>query len=253
MKDRSLSELRRAYQAGEVTYQELLELMKTDSRKGLLQLIESIHRQRQAKKQLLADYHKMNALEQSLREAGFHAIAGLDEVGRGPLAGPVVTAAVILDPNKPIYGLKDSKTLSAKRRLELAGEIRDKAIAYSLHANPPEVIDRINILQATKQSMLAAIEQLRPAPDYLLIDALELNSRLPQTAVIKGDNHCLCIAAASIIAKVERDQMMQHYHQQYPEYGFDQHVGYGTSQHIAALKQYGPTPIHRRSFITNFL
>lgn len=253
MKDLSLTGLRRAYQAGEVTYQELLELMKTDSRKGLVQLIESIHRQRQAQKQQLIDYHKMNALEQSLRESGYHAIAGLDEVGRGPLAGPVVTAAVMLDPNKPIYGLKDSKTLSPKRRLELAEEIRDKAIAFSLHANPAEVIDRINILQATKQSMLAAIEQLRPAPDYLLIDALELTSRLPQTAVIKGDNRCLCIAAASIIAKVERDQMMQRYHQQYPEYGFDRHVGYGTGQHIAALKKYGPTPLHRRSFITNFL
>lgn len=252
MKDLNLAQLRLAYDKGEIRYEELLELLRTDTRKGLIQLIETIRKQRQRDKAMIEQYQQMMAKENDLHRQGLLFVAGLDEVGRGPLAGPVVTAAVILDPDKPIYGLRDSKKLSLKRRQALAEEIRDKAIAISIHQHSAEVIDRINILEATKASMLQSIEGLSQTPQHLLIDALALDCPIPQTAIIKGDDNCLCISAASVVAKVYRDELMQHYHRQYPEYGFDHHVGYGTKQHIEAIRRLGPTPIHRRSFIRHF-
>lgn len=253
MKDLNLNQLRQAFEVGEIRYEDLLELLKTDSRKGLIQLIDSIRKQRQRDKDIIEHYHKMMAHERSLHQQGLLLVAGLDEVGRGPLAGPVVTAAVILDPDKPIYGLRDSKRLSRTKREELAEEIKDKAIAFSIHEHSNDVIDRINILEATKDSMLLAIKGLSQSPHHLLIDALTLECTIPQTAIVKGDDSCLCISAASVIAKVYRDERMRLYHDTYPEYGFDHHVGYGTREHIEAIKRFGPTPIHRRSFISHFL
>lgn len=179
----------------------------------------------------------------------FSRIAGVDEVGRGCLAGPVVAAAVILDPNRPIKGLRDSKKLSAKKRDELAEEIKEKALAWSVAAMGPEVIDKINILQATLEAMRAAVEKLPVEPDFVQVDGNKLPKwKWLSEAVVKGDDKVEWISAASIIAKTTRDGYMCKIAELYPQYGFEHHVGYGTAEHIKALKAYGPTPIHRKTF-----
>lgn len=179
----------------------------------------------------------------------FSTIAGVDEVGRGCLAGPVVAAAVILDPNRPIKGLRDSKKLSAKKRDELAEEIKEKALAWSVAAMGPEVIDKINILQATLEAMKAAVEKLPVEPDFVQVDGNKLPKwKWLSEAVVKGDDKVEWISAASIIAKTTRDGYMCKIAELYPQYGFEHHVGYGTAEHIKALKAYGPTPIHRKTF-----
>lgn len=253
MKDHSLKEIKHLYQNGQWTYEDLLELVKIDRRAGLLAFVESCMRQRQRERLLLFHYERMATFEKALWFAGKKWIAGLDEVGRGPLAGPVVTACVILHPEKPILGLRDSKKLSAIQRQLLDLEIRDKALAFSIHAHSAQTIDTINILAATKDSMVHAIQQLPIQAEHLLIDALHLPIEVPQTSIIKGDDSSISIAAASILAKVFRDGLMQTYDPLYPVYGFAHNMGYGTSEHIAALKQHGPCPIHRLSFIRNFL
>lgn len=179
----------------------------------------------------------------------FSRIAGVDEVGRGCLAGPVVAAAVILDPNRPIKGLRDSKKLSAKKRDELAQEIKEKALVWSVAAMGPEVIDKINILQATLEAMKAAVEKLPVEPDFVQVDGNKLPKwKWLSEAVVKGDDKVEWISAASIIAKTTRDAYMCKMAELYPQYGFEHHVGYGTAEHIKALKAYGPTPIHRKTF-----
>ena len=179
----------------------------------------------------------------------FSRIAGVDEVGRGCLAGPVVAAAVILDPNRPIKGLRDSKKLSAKKRDELAQEIKEKALAWSVAAMGPEVIDKINILQATLEAMKAAVEKLPVEPDFVQVDGNKLPKwKWLSEAVVKGDDKVEWISAASIIAKTTRDAYMCKMAELYPQYGFEHHVGYGTAEHIKALKAYGPTLIHRKTF-----
>lgn len=179
----------------------------------------------------------------------FSRIVGVDEVGRGCLAGPVVAAAVILDPNRPIKGLRDSKKLSAKKRDELAEEIKEKALAWSVAAMGPEVIDKINILQATLEAMKAAVEKLPVEPDFVQVDGNKLPKwKWLSEAVVKGDDKVEWISAASIIAKTTRDGYMCKIAELYPQYGFEHHVGYGTAEHIKALKAYGPTPIHRKTF-----
>lgn len=179
----------------------------------------------------------------------FSRIAGVDEVGRGCLAGPVVAAAVILDPNRPIKGLRDSKKLSAKKRDELAEEIKEKALAWSVAAMGPEVIDKINILQATLEAMKAAVEKLPVEPDFVQVDGNKLPKwKWLSEAIVKGDDKVEWISAASIIAKTTRDAYMCKIAKLYPQYGFENHVGYGTAEHIKALKAYGPTPIHRKTF-----
>lgn len=179
----------------------------------------------------------------------FSRIAGVDEVGRGCLAGPVVAAAVILDPNRPIKGLRDSKKLSAKKRDELAEEIKEKALAWSVAAMGPEVIDKINILQATLEAMKAAVVKLPVEPDFVQVDGNKLPKwKWLSEAIVKGDDKVEWISAASIIAKTTRDGYMCKIAELYPQYGFEHHVGYGTAEHIKALKAYGPTPIHRKTF-----
>ena len=182
------------------------------------------------------------------------AVCGIDEAGRGPLAGPVVAAAVILPKDAEILYLNDSKKLTEKRREALFDEIKEKAVSYGIGIVSPEVIDDINILQATYQAMRDAISQLDPIPEVLLNDAVTIPGvTIPQVPIIKGDAKSVSIAAASILAKVTRDRMMVQYDEIYPEYGFAAHKGYGTAVHIAAIKQYGPCPIHRRTFITKFV
>ncbi|HEX7312886.1 MAG TPA: ribonuclease HII [Pyrinomonadaceae bacterium] len=188
--------------------------------------------------------------EEEARGQGFGRVAGLDEVGRGALAGPVVAAAVILDPSAPVpEGLDDSKKLTALQRERIAEELKQRAVCYAYGLISPEEIDATNILIATRRAMLQALEQLRPCADFLLIDALQLReSPLPQKAIIRGDSASASIAAASVLAKTYRDALMRDYHAQFPEYGFARHVGYGTRDHWAALKTHGCCPIHRRTF-----
>lgn len=188
--------------------------------------------------------------EQQALAEGYKYVAGVDEVGRGCLAGAVVAAACILDVSKPLpEGLNDSKKISAKRRAVIAEELRASALAYAIGQVEAEEIDRINILQATKKAMRIAIENLQIKADFLLIDALELKEiNLPQKAIIKGDAISASIAAASIIAKTYRDDLMSRLDADYPEYGFAKHAGYGTKAHFEALKKHGASPLHRKSF-----
>jgi len=192
--------------------------------------------------------------EKNLIAQGYQAIAGLDEVGRGPLAGPVVASAVIFAPDFVLSDefktLGDSKKLTAKKREALFPIIKREALACEIGVVSCSTIDKINILQASLLAMARAAEKLSTKPDYLLVDGNFKIKQLtqPQTAIVSGDSLIASIAAASIIAKVSRDYLMQGYHEQYPEYGFAQHMGYGTKAHIEAIKKYGPCPIHRLSF-----
>jgi len=189
--------------------------------------------------------------EHFIWQTGITRIAGIDEVGRGPLAGPVVAAAVIFEPHLHLEGVTDSKKLSAKKRDLYYDQILENCSHYAVGIVDNEEIDRINIRQATFKAMRMALGSLGKAPEYLLVDGEELPSKIyPQEALIKGDLRSFTIAAASIVAKVTRDRMMIEFNETYPGYGFDGHKGYGTAAHIAAIKQMGPTPIHRRSFLT---
>ncbi|MCF0142561.1 MAG: ribonuclease HII [Parasporobacterium sp.] len=181
-------------------------------------------------------------------------ICGIDEAGRGPFAGPVVAGAVILNPEKEILYLNDSKKLSEKKREALFEEIKEKALYVGVGIVDSQTIDSINILQATYKAMQQAIEGLGVKPDFILADAVHIPGiDIPQEGIIKGDAKSISIAAASIIAKVTRDHIMYEYDKQFPEYGFASHKGYGTAAHIEAIKKYGPLDIHRRSFIHNYL
>jgi ribonuclease HII len=186
--------------------------------------------------------------ERAARKLGWTRIAGLDEAGRGALFGPVVAAAVILNPKRRIVGLDDSKKLQAERRCELAVRIREYALAWAVAEIDAQRIDAWNIYQASRQAMTAALRQLSIQPDYLLIDAMQLDVLVEQKALIKGDARCVSIAAASILAKTHRDARMQEWDAIYPQYGLGQHKGYGTPEHLEALRVHGPTPLHRHSF-----
>lgn len=185
-------------------------------------------------------------------EKGYTRIAGIDEAGRGPLAGPVIAAAVILDRKKVIFGIKDSKKLSEKKREYLYTEIINNALSVGVGIVDESTIDSINIRNATHLAMKKAIESLSLKPDYLLIDAETLSGvDIPQSSIIKGDSLSISIAAASIIAKVERDKLISSYENIYPGYGFAKHKGYGTKQHFESIRKYGLLPIHRKSFTKN--
>ena len=188
------------------------------------------------------------ALEQELRARGYRFIAGVDEVGRGSLFGAVVAGAVILSPDIAIRGLNDSKQIDPDRREVLAERIRERAVAWAVAGVDASTIDRINIYQASRLAMKMAISQLRPGPDFLLIDAVPLELSIPQQPIIQGDERCHAIAAASIVAKVYRDQMMREWDKFYPEYGLANHKGYQTPEHMKAIRAHGPTPLHRLSF-----
>lgn len=187
--------------------------------------------------------------EQQARSRGYAQVAGIDEAGRGPLAGPVVAAAVILQPDLPLVGVNDSKKLTERQRERLFEQINQQALAVGVGIVDASTIDRINILQATRQAMLEAMQQLALQPDLLLIDGITpIATQLPQQTIKQGDQRSASIAAASIIAKVTRDRLMLTYDQQFPQYGFARHKGYGSAAHLAALRCHGPCPIHRLSF-----
>jgi ribonuclease HII len=189
------------------------------------------------------------SFEKKALQKGFSTIAGIDEAGRGPLAGPVVSSAVILPVSFQVAGVIDSKKLTPKKRYYLYEKIYDKAVSIGIGIIDPVEIDRINILQAALSAMALAVENLAPQPEFLLIDGtFSISSPLPQEAIPKGDTLSISIAAASIIAKVTRDNLMQRYHQDYPQFGFSKHKGYPTKSHKEAIRQFGCCPIHRKSF-----
>ncbi len=187
-------------------------------------------------------------VESGLHSRGFTAIAGVDEVGRGCIFGAVVAAAVVLDRSNPIRGLNDSKQIEPERREILAAIIRERAVAWSVAAVAPDVIDRINIYQASRLAMKLALEQIASRIDFVLVDAVPLDVDLPQLPLIQGDERCHSIAAASIVAKVHRDATMREWDRVYPQYGLARHKGYQTPEHLSALHNHGPSPLHRFSF-----
>lgn len=225
--------------------EELLELCRKDGRKAIGTLVRRYERQQQERQRVAAMYN----YERQFWARGCELVAGVDEAGRGPLAGPVSVAAVILPHDLYLPKINDSKKLSAKVRDELYDEIMAKALAVKTALVDAKTIDRVNIYQATINGMYESIFGLSQEPQAVLIDAVKLdNLPMVSESIIKGDAKSASIAAASIIAKVNRDRLMDEYDKQYPEYGFAQHKGYGTAQHIEAIKKYGPCPIHRLSF-----
>ena len=226
----------------------LFEELILDGRAGVQAAISK--RKRELQKQVDEDLRleKMLAYEKELYTQGIQLIAGVDEVGRGPLAGPVVAAAVILPKACKIPGLNDSKKIPKSKHKEIYEAVLQEAIAIGIGVKDNHVIDQVNIYEATKLAMMEAIGQLDPQPQHLLIDAMRLDLPISQISIIKGDANSLSIAAASIVAKVTRDQMMEEFDREYPGYDFAKNAGYGTANHLAGLDQLGVTPIHRRSF-----
>ena len=219
-----------------------------DQRSGVQKAIEKRKRAIQAELDEELRLEQMLRYEKELYKTGFRAIAGIDEVGRGPLAGPVVAAAVILPPGCKIKGLNDSKKIPKKKHQEIYQAVLDKALAVGIGLIDNEIIDQVNIYEATKLAMKDALSKLCLKPDSLLIDAMKLDVDIPQESIIKGDANSLSIAAASIVAKVTRDKLMTDYDKKFPGYDFSQNAGYGTMRHLQGLERNGVTPIHRKTF-----
>lgn len=234
------------------SYTSFIDEYKTDERSGVVSIIKKAAKNIEAINKEIARTENMLSYEKQFSDFDF--ICGIDEVGRGPLAGPVVAGAVILPKNERILYLNDSKQLSAKKREELYDIIMEKAVAVGIGEASCNRIDEINILNATYEAMRMAINNLKVSPDILLNDAVTIPLvNIKQIPIIKGDAKSASIAAASIVAKVTRDRMMEEYDKVYPGYNFASNKGYGSKEHIDALKSIGPTPIHRRSFIGNFI
>lgn len=249
---RNIDEIRKELQAASMDgLPEFIHTYESDERAGVQKLVETAGKRMAALEKEKQRIEQLRIYEKQYRDYGL--ICGIDEVGRGPLAGPVVAGAVILPKDCEILYINDSKQLSEKKREELYTVIMEQATACAVGYATPERIDEINILQATYEAMREAVGKLRPQPDILLNDAVTIPGiAIHQVPIIKGDAKSISIGAASIIAKVTRDRLMVEYDKVYPEYDFAGNKGYGSAAHIAALKEYGPTPIHRRSFIKNF-
>lgn len=222
--------------------------LEKDNRSGVQKEISKRKKAIQAELDEELRLEAMLSYEKELYKQGLSLIAGVDEVGRGPLAGPVVAAAVILPKNCKIKGLNDSKKIPKKKHLEIFQAVQDQALSIGIGIMDNQIIDQVNIYEATKLAMQEAISQLRPQPEHLLIDAMKLELPISQTSIIKGDANSLSIAAASIVAKVTRDELMKEYDQRFPGYDFATNAGYGTAKHLEGLTKLGVTPIHRTSF-----
>ncbi len=243
-------------QLKEVSYDELpnfLEEIKKDSRIGVQKLVQKYERKYETYQVELKRIQEMSQYEKHYYQKGVKYIAGIDEAGRGPLAGPVVAAAVILPKDCFIMGINDSKKLSLIKREELFEIINKKALSIGIGIVDPQTIDRINILQATFEAMKKALDALSLKPELVLVDGNQNipDISVPQEDIIKGDQKSISVAAAAIVAKVTRDRIMDKFHELYSEYGFNKHKGYGTKEHIEAIKKYGLCPIHRESFTRN--
>ncbi|MDO6449657.1 ribonuclease HII [Oceanobacillus profundus] len=248
MKKQSITVIRQQIKNNEVT-DEMIQELKADERKGVQQLLKSYEKQKAKEKQLADQFVEMSHYEQVAYSKGCQYIAGVDEAGRGPLAGPVVAAAVILPVDFTLYGLNDSKQLNQATRDYFFTKIREQAVSYGVAIIDNRTIDEMNIFEATKLAMRQAINQLKPSPDHVLIDAVELRD-LPYSteSLIKGDAKSISIAAASILAKVTRDNLMREMHEEYPDYNFMSNMGYGTKHHLEKLREIGASPYHRRSY-----
>lgn len=248
---KSIQEIREALKkASQTEIQELIENYAQDERKGVQAAVAQAQKKVDALEKEKKRIDAMKSFERKYEHLGY--VCGIDEVGRGPFAGPVVAGAVILPKDCEILYINDSKKLSEKKREELYGEIMEKAIAVQVGYASPARIDEINILQATYEAMREAVSKLTITPQVLLNDAVTIPGiTIPQVPIIKGDAKSVSIAAASIVAKVTRDRLMREYDKIMPEYGFASNKGYGSKEHIEALRKYGATPIHRKSFIKN--
>jgi ribonuclease HII len=234
-------------------FEKFINAFGDDKRAGVISLVDKAKKKIEAYENEIERSENMLCYEKKYYAEGANYICGIDEVGRGPFAGPVVTAAVILPKDELILWLNDSKKLSKAKREELYDEITKRAVAWEIGIRSEKVIDDINIRQATIEAMDEAVSKLSVKPDVLLIDALEITSSIKQEGIVKGDAKSASIAAASIVAKVTRDRMMEEYDKVYPGYYFAENAGYGVPKHIEALKKLGPCPIHRRSFIKNYV
>lgn len=232
----------------------IISLLLNDERTSVKKIGENLTEKLKKEDKEIERINKMKEMEDDLRAEGYRLIAGIDEAGRGPLAGPVAAAAVILPSDLVIQGINDSKKLTHAKREILYEKIVEKAVGYGVGMVDNHEIDRINILQATYKAVRIALSKMDVDPDCLILDALTIpQCSLYQKSIIKGDQKCLAIAAASIIAKVERDRLMDEMHELFPHYNFLKNKGYGTQEHIDAIKKYGPSPIHRRTFIKKFV
>ncbi len=231
----------------------LIQLYINDDKKGVQNIIISYKNKLLKYEKELLRLENMKKYEKEAYLKGKKFVAGIDEVGRGPFAGPVVTACVVLPKDFNILGINDSKKLSEEKRKQLFFKIKENALDISINMEDNNVIDNINILEATKKSMLKNIEYLKIKPDYLILDAVSLNIDIPYISMPKADEKSISVAAASIIAKVTRDEYMKEMHNIYPQYNFDINKGYGTKQHIEALKKYGFCDLHRKTFIKNYI
>ncbi|WP_281828810.1 MULTISPECIES: ribonuclease HII [Lactobacillus] len=242
----TIKEIKALLNSGQV-FSDELEQLKSDSRSGVQKLLASYQRKQEKLAKKKSAFLERFTYEKKFWQKG-QIVAGVDEVGRGPLAGPVVTAAVIIDDHFDLLDVNDSKKLSPQKRLALYPKILSEAISVAVGVKSPQVIDQINIYEADRQAMAEAVLDLDQKPDALLVDAMNVPVDLPQVKLIKGDAKSNSIAAASIVAKVFRDKLMDDYAKIYPQYDFPDNAGYGTAKHLAALKKYGPTPIHRKTF-----
>ena len=246
----SVRELKNLFaQSDEITQKKLIEQYNHDSRASVQALLKQVQGRIAKNEQESKRLKELWLIEDELYQEGCQYICGCDEVGRGPLAGPVVAAAVIMPRDCLIYGVNDSKKITHARRLELAEEIKDKALAYAISEISPRIIDAVNILQASRLAMAEAVKNLSLPADFIVVDGwANPLFELPQKAIVKGDGKCFSIACASILAKVYRDELMEKLEEKYPGYGFAQHKGYPTKEHYEALKRLGPSDIHRISF-----
>lgn len=242
-----IAEIREILQKDDIP-EEVLQEILSDSRKGVQKLVQAYMKRLEKLSREKLRVESMYEVESSFYKKGMNLIAGIDEVGRGPLAGPVTVAAVILKPHWFAAGLNDSKKVTPVHREELSKKIHEEAVDISIYSLPPEEIDAVNIYEATMMAMYQAVKNLKVQPDAVIVDAMPLHFPFPTVSMIHGDARSASVAAASIVAKVYRDHLMDEYDREYPGYGFAKNKGYGTAEHIHALEELGVTPIHRRSF-----
>lgn len=249
MSNKTVAEIKATLQTIHDPDSPVFESLKDDPRKGVQAAIRQWQRREERRQEALTAFHQRFKFENYYWQHGCQYVAGMDEVGRGPLAGPVVTCAVILSPAFDLVGVTDSKQLTRHERENLYLQIVNEAVEVSIAVNDVEVIDRLNIYAATQDAMMRSVQQLHHRPDHLIVDAVPLPKlAVPQTTLIKGDQKSISVAAASIVAKEYRDHLMRDYDRVYPGYDFAENMGYGTKKHLTGLKELGATPIHRRSF-----
>lgn len=255
MKDKSVKEIKEIIENISIDeYMKYIEILKIDERKSVQSLAVKMAKKLDAIRREEERLEKINEFENEGYKKGYVYIGGIDEAGRGPLAGPVVASVVVFKQGTKIEGINDSKKLSEAKREELFDIIKKEALDYGIGIVNNEEIDEFNILNATYMAMKKALNCLKKSPDYLLIDAATIPGvDVAQNPIIKGDSKSISIAAASILAKVTRDNLMYQYDEMYPEYGFKGHKGYGTKEHYEAIEKHGITPIHRKSFLKNVL